>query len=112
MSHAKAFPGLLSGMGGLVTNGYCILEEPERAIKIDGSMDVEIARMPAMIHAVQVRAGILAAGRLPYDVTTVCGRQMPRSQVKPEISWRHTLSLHDQTAMCEVCQEKVGGAGV
>ena len=45
------------GMGGLVTDGYCILEEPDRVIKIPAptkiemAPEIEVARFPAMIHA-------------------------------------------------------------
>ncbi|MGD0944208.1 MAG: hypothetical protein ABR972_08030 [Acidimicrobiales bacterium] len=102
-------------MGGLVTDGYCILEEPDRVIKIPAptkiemAPEIEVARFPAMIHAVKVMSDALTAGRLPSDVTTACGRQMPRSTVKQDSSWKDRLTLGDRAALCEVCEEKVAG---
>jgi hypothetical protein len=102
-------------MSGLVTDGYCILEEPVRVIKIpapteiETAPEIEIARFPAMTHAVKVMSGALTAGRLPSEVTTACGRQMPRSTVKQDSSWTDRLTRGDQAARCEVCEEKVAG---
>jgi hypothetical protein len=102
-------------MGGLVTDGYCILEEPDRVIKIPApteiemAPEIEVARFPAMVHAVRVTSGAPTAGTLPSDVTTACGRQMPRNTVKQDSSWKDRLTLGDQTARCEVCEEKVAG---
>jgi len=92
-------------MGELVTDGYCILGEPARAIKIHGPVGTrtEVARFAAMVHAVKITAGSVETGTLPYAVTTACGRQMPRSGVQQDRSWE--VAPEDASPLCEVCKE-------
>ena len=96
-------------MGEQLSDGYCILEERARAIKIRGPIgtETEVGRFPAIVHAVKVTAGVLEAGRSPFTVATACGRPMPRSAAQPELSWENHLKGPGQTRPCGVCRERM-----
>jgi len=79
---------------------------PPADIKIRGpaGTQTEVARFPAVVHAVNVTAGSFETGRRPYAVTTACGRQMPRSAVQQDRAG--PAMPGGESPLCEVCQQR------
>jgi len=98
-----------------VVDGYRIVEQDGDEIESSGpniGTPTGMARDVALIHAVEVKAGVLEDGDRPETVTTVCDRQMPRQNVSQDRSWKDQLKMPARyiggAPMCKVCKATAG----